>query len=71
MKLCIDCAHFRPSELPDPTFSLAKCGVAYSVNPVCGIRNYRYASEERLFIDGMCQMKAIHFKPKEVSHEQG
>ena len=69
MKLCIDCAHFRPSELPDPHFSLAKCAVAYSVHPVSGVHNYRYASEERLFIDGNCTMKGINFQPKEINHE--
>lgn len=69
MKLCIDCAHFRPSELPDPHFSLAKCAVAYAVHPVSGICNYRYASEERLFIDGRCTLKGINFQPKEINHE--
>jgi hypothetical protein len=69
MKLCIDCAHFRPSELPDPHFSLAKCAVAYSVHPVSGVYNYRYASEERLFMDGSCTMKGINFHPKEVTDE--
>ena len=71
MKLCIDCAHFRPSELPDPHFSLAKCAVAYTVNPVSGIRQYRYASEERLFMDGKCTIKGINFQSREVIHDQG
>lgn len=68
MKLCIDCAHFQPRE-SDPDFLLSKCGAAYSVHPVSGIRNYKYASEERMFLDGICGMKAINFQPKQVSHD--
>jgi hypothetical protein len=69
MKLCIDCAHFRPSELPDPHFSLAKCAIAYSIHPVNGVKSHAYCSEERLFSSGDCTLKAINFHPKEVTDE--
>jgi len=69
MKLCIDCAHFRPSELPDPHFSLAKCAATYTVHPVTGAHHHAYCSEERLFSFGNCTLKGINFHPKEVTDE--
>jgi len=69
MKLCIDCAHFRPSELPDPHFSLAKCAVSYSIHPVNGMKSHAYCTDERLFSFGKCTLKGVNFHPKEVTDE--
>ena len=70
MKLCIDCVHFIPAR-DDPKHLMAKCGADHSINPVSGIKTYRYAFEQRMYSSGTCQPEAKLFMPKavEINHE--
>jgi len=70
MKLCIDCKQFIPAR-DDPKHLMAKCGADHSINPVSGIKTYRYAFEQRMYSSGTCQPEAKLFMPKavEINHE--
>ena len=63
MKLCIDCKQFIPAR-DDPKHLMAKCGADHSINPVSGIKTYRYAFEQRMYSSGTCQPEAKLFMPK-------
>lgn len=65
MKLCIDCKQFIPA-LDDPKHLMAKCGAAYTTNPVSGERTFRYAFEQRVYSSGTCGTEAVLFIPKNV-----
>jgi hypothetical protein len=65
MKLCVDCKNFIPAQ-DDPQHLMARCGAAYTTNPVSGQSTFRYAFEQRVYTNGTCGSGAILFIPKSV-----